>query len=110
MPDDLVAVEPVPVALVRTSQPLIGADPHGSYLRTKNFSALNGVRCLCCLAVIKEHSGWEIGGPRLMSLGWLGVDLFFVISGFLIVTLLIRERERRGAVSLRKFYARRSLR
>jgi peptidoglycan/LPS O-acetylase OafA/YrhL len=62
------------------------------------------------LAVIKEHVFWEIARPRLMNLGWLGVDLFFVISGFLIVTLLIRERERRGTVSLRKFYARRSLR
>jgi hypothetical protein len=47
---------------------------------------------------------------RLIDLGWLGVDRFFVISGFLIVTLLIRERERRGTVSLRKFYARRSWR
>jgi peptidoglycan/LPS O-acetylase OafA/YrhL len=110
MPDDLVAVEPAPSALVRTSQSFNEADSHGLYLRTKNFSALNGVRCLCCLAVIKEHVRWEIPGPRLLSVGWLGVDLFFVISGFLIVTLLIRERERRGTVSLGKFYARRSLR
>ncbi len=110
MPEDVVAAEPAPVVLLRTSQPLTKADPHGAFLRTKNFSALNGVRCLCCLGVIKEHVGWEIAGPRLINVGWLGVDLFFVISGFLIVTLLIRERERRGTVSLGKFYARRSLR
>src|SRR5205807_8600159 len=60
MPDDILAVEPAPVALVRTSQPFIKADPHGSYLRVKTFAALNGVRCLCCLAVIKEHVGWEV--------------------------------------------------
>jgi peptidoglycan/LPS O-acetylase OafA/YrhL len=38
------------------------------------------------------------------------VDVFFVISGFLIVTLLLRERERHGDISLPKFYARRTLR
>lgn len=86
------------------------ADPHEIFLRNKTFSSLNGVRCICCLAVIKEHVDWEFPGPRLFSMGDLGVDLFFVISGFLIVTLLIRERERRGDVSLSKFYARRSLR
>jgi peptidoglycan/LPS O-acetylase OafA/YrhL len=87
------------------------ADPHGSFLRTKHFSSLNGLRALCCLIVIKEHVGWTFRAPRLVGeLGWLGVDMFFVISGFLIVTLLIRERERHGSVSLRNFYARRTLR
>jgi peptidoglycan/LPS O-acetylase OafA/YrhL len=43
-------------------------------------------------------------------LGQRGVDLFFVISGFLIVTLLLRERRRTGTVSLRRFYLRRFLR
>jgi peptidoglycan/LPS O-acetylase OafA/YrhL len=84
--------------------------PYEKFIHNKTFSSLNGVRCLCCLAVIKVHVVWEIPGPRLISLGWLGVDLFFVISGFLIVTLLIRERERNGTVNLGKFYARRTLR
>ena len=39
----------------------------------------------------------------------MGVDLFFVISGFLIVTLLLREREKNGCISLKAFYIRRSL-
>jgi peptidoglycan/LPS O-acetylase OafA/YrhL len=110
MSDNLLGVETVPATCVKTSHILVKADPHGLYLRTKNFSALNGVRCLCCLAVIKVHVNWSSPWPRLIDAGWLGVDLFFVISGFLIVTLLIRERERRGSVSLGSFYARRSLR
>ncbi len=110
MPDELRAVEIAEAPPAGPSPGPVAADPHGAYLRTKVFSSLNGVRCLCCLAVIKEHVQWEIPGPRLIGAGWLGVDLFFVISGFLIVTLLIRERERRGFVSLGKFYARRSLR
>ena len=43
-------------------------------------------------------------------LGGLGVALFFAISGYLITTLLLEERERRGGVSLRGFYVRRAFR
>jgi peptidoglycan/LPS O-acetylase OafA/YrhL len=48
--------------------------------------------------------------PGLAGRGPLGVDLFFAISGFLITTLLLRERRERGAVSVGRFYARRALR
>jgi peptidoglycan/LPS O-acetylase OafA/YrhL len=46
----------------------------------------------------------------MSPLGWVGVDLFFVVSGFIITTLLLRERDRTGRISLRAFYARRALR
>ncbi len=42
--------------------------------------------------------------------GWIGVDVFFVLSGYLITTLLLREKAKRGTVSLKHFYLRRALR
>ena len=48
---------------------------------------------------------WALAGT-----GYLGVHLFFVISGFLITTLLLREKEDTGRISLRDFYIRRTLR
>ena len=67
--------------------------------------ALDGLRAISILAVIGFHGAW----PGF-SWGARGVDLFFVISGYLITSLLIREREKTGSVSLRDFYIRRSLR
>jgi peptidoglycan/LPS O-acetylase OafA/YrhL len=49
------------------------------------------------------------GSPALSG-GYLGVDLFFVLSGFLITSLLVAERRRTGGIALRKFWARRARR
>jgi len=65
--------------------------------------ALDGLRAVAVLAVMLHHSG-------LLPGGWLGVDVFFALSGFLITTLLLEEYERTGEVSLRRFYLRRALR
>src|SRR5262249_26794488 len=66
-------------------------------------------RCLAIVPVIWHHST-----PRPLTGFWgrgpLGVHLFFAISGFLITTLLIRERRSTGNISLGGFYLRRSLR
>jgi peptidoglycan/LPS O-acetylase OafA/YrhL len=77
------------------------------------FSSLDGLRCLSIATVVWHHSQVPALVYRLWPssrFGFLGVDLFFMISGFLIVTLALRERERRGRISLRGFYARRALR
>ena len=55
-------------------------------------------------AVVLYHSTGQPGG------GGLGVDIFFVLSGFLITTLLVEEHDRAGGVSLRAFYRRRAYR
>ena len=83
---------------------------HAEYLATRSFGALDGLRALSIIAVVWHHSGPGIPALPIATRGFLGVDLFFVISGFLIVTLLLRERRQTGAISLRRFYARRALR
>src|SRR4051812_48766257 len=65
--------------------------------------ALDGVRGIAILLVLAIH-GWGFAG------GALGVDLFFVLSGFLITTLLLSEHAASGKVSLRRFYRRRAVR
>ena len=63
---------------------------------------VEGLRGIAILFVVLFHSG-------LVALpgGFIGVDVFFVISGFLITGLLLRERERTGRIALGAFYARR---
>lgn len=83
---------------------------YDAFLRTPTFGSLDGLRCLSILAVLWHHAGTRDNSWRALDLGFLGVDLFFVISGFLIVTLLLRERSATSDISLRKFYIRRTLR
>jgi peptidoglycan/LPS O-acetylase OafA/YrhL len=72
--------------------------------RTEHVPALDGLRGLAVLAVMAYHgSSWATGG-------FLGVDVFFTLSGFLITTVLLRERAASGSVSLRRFFCRRALR
>ena len=88
---------------------LTASQAHRAYLERTRFGALDGLRALAILAVLIHHSALAQEGGA-WSRGFLGVDLFFVISGFLITTLLLRERDRAGAISLRGFYWRRALR
>ncbi|KRQ19993.1 hypothetical protein AOT83_26060 [Mycobacteroides sp. H001] len=78
-------------------------------MATRKFGALDGLRALSVLAVIWHHTSGT-PGPRISHSGFMGVDFFFAISGFLITTLLMRERDRTADISLRNFYARRALR
>lgn len=75
----------------------------------RRFGSLDGVRAVSIVLVLWHHAGGESMGVPFQR-GFLGVDLFFEISGFLIVTLLLRERASTGTISLRAFYARRALR
>jgi peptidoglycan/LPS O-acetylase OafA/YrhL len=72
---------------------------------SERFPGFDGIRAVAVLMVLVSHSWRDV-----LRGGYIGVDLFFVLSGFLITTLLLRERARRGVVSLRNFYARRALR
>jgi peptidoglycan/LPS O-acetylase OafA/YrhL len=93
-------------ALPRASSP---AGRHAAYLERKRFANLDGIRAICILAVVWHHThgvqSWKLAGR-----GFLGVDMFFVLSGFLIVSRLLREEAATGTVSLRSFYRRRTLR
>ena len=78
--------------------------------------ALDGVRAIAILMVVVYHSLNGMAGVtwsqklllRVTNQGWLGVDLFFVLSGFLITGILIDARTSKHA--LRSFYTRRVLR
>ncbi|CAM3399054.1 acyltransferase family protein [Stackebrandtia soli] len=63
---------------------------------------IEGLRAVAVGLVVAAHAGI----PALAG-GFVGVDVFFVISGFLITTLLARELRHTGTISLRRFYARR---
>lgn len=89
---------------------------HG--IRPRSIPSLDGLRAVSILIVIWAHSMWAL--PALIrdnamvrlavGNGANGVAAFFVISGYLITTLLLKEFDKTGAISLGKFYFRRAMR
>ena len=73
--------------------------------RFKYTPSFDGLRCIAVLCVLLTHAG-----PRFFKGGWIGVDLFFVLSGYLITSLLQNEYYASGNISFAKFYTRRALR
>src|SRR4051794_34462308 len=71
-----------------------GSVLHSEYLVRRYFAPLDGLRALSILLVLTAHTTDPLFGPLH---GAVGVTIFFVISGYLITTLLLREQERRGA-------------
>jgi peptidoglycan/LPS O-acetylase OafA/YrhL len=80
----------------------LAQEPH---TRPSRLPGIDGIRALAVSAVVLYHlnSSWLPGG-------YLGVDVFFVVSGFLITRLLVTERGNTGRISLRSFWARRARR
>jgi peptidoglycan/LPS O-acetylase OafA/YrhL len=79
--------------------------PKGQVSRVPHLPGLDGLRAVAVVAVMVYHANrnWLHGG-------FLGVEVFFVISGYLITLLLIAEHERSGRVDLKQFWIRRARR
>jgi len=81
----------------------------GSSHRNVQLDCLRGVAILMvilCHTILFRKPGWE---APLVRFGWAGVDLFFVLSGFLISGLLFAEYRRSGAIRFQRFAVRRAL-
>jgi peptidoglycan/LPS O-acetylase OafA/YrhL len=80
----------------------------------RHIPSLEGLRALSIACVLIGHASLSHNAPLSLRyfghLGNFGVRCFFVISGFLITALLLREKEARGEISLKNFYIRRALR
>lgn len=83
------------------------------------YPSLDGLRFFAFFIVFLHHSLLNLQSNNFLinyflviiqKNGWVGVDLFFVLSGFLITNLLLKEREKFGSFSLKNFWIRRALR
>ena len=92
----------------QTADTATGAAPRSGRARSERparIEGLDGLRALAIVGVLVYHlnASWLPGG-------FLGVDVFFVVSGFLITTLLVREHHRTGRIALSQFWVRRARR
>jgi peptidoglycan/LPS O-acetylase OafA/YrhL len=85
---------------------------------TDRNGGLDGIRGIAILAVLFFHATMTLGHHwppvvamlRVTQAGWLGVEIFFALSGFLITSILVRRRSQRVGAYLAEFYRRRALR
>lgn len=83
-------------------------DEAGDPKSSSRIPSLDGIRAIAVAFVCLSHL---IGGPTApLDVGTVGVRAFFVLSGFLITTLLLSEYDRRGTINLPRFYFRRAIR
>lgn len=89
-------------------------------LLDNRYPALHGLRVLAILSVIQFHVTWVFAGEQLIPLDrdfidrslsvFFGMDLFFMLSGFLIGSILLHSLESQGSQQIRRFYIRRVFR
>jgi peptidoglycan/LPS O-acetylase OafA/YrhL len=88
-----------------TSPPVDVREHNARISRVPYLAGLDGMRAIAVIAVMVYHAN-----PSWLPGGFLGVEMFFVISGYLITLLIIAERERAYRVSLLNFWKRRARR
>ncbi len=68
---------------------------------------IDGLRAIAVVSVIFYHSDQSFLNSKILSGGFIGVDIFFVISGFLITSIILKELNNTGSFSFKNFYKRR---
>ena len=107
---------PVPAGVGDDETPIIADETTGRGLAVRSIGyvpALDGLRAIAVLLVVDVHiTGTFLPSIRTTFLpgGFLGVDIFFVLSGFLITSILVREFERSDTIKMGRFYLGRVLR
>src|ERR1044071_511594 len=72
-------------------------------LSSNRIPSLDGLHTISICLVIASHLGFSFGLVPFFNVGDLGVRIFFVISGFLITRLLVKEHDRQGSINLWRF-------
>src|SRR5262245_18425222 len=101
-PGDLRTADPQVPPAVSEPQPILSQSGPGREFDRSFRPDVEGLRAIAVLLVVLDHAG-----VTAFRGGYVGVDVFFVLSGFLITGVLVREHERDRQVSLPQFYARR---
>ena len=99
----------MPQRIAAAALPASHVEAHARYLGTRFFGSLDGLRAVSILAVVWHHTGAAAFAGPLGQQGKHGVSLFFVISGYLIATLILRAKQA-GNFRLGRFWGRRVLR
>tara|TARA_A100001015_G_scaffold17508_1_gene20396 strand:+ start:8375 stop:10321 length:1947 start_codon:yes stop_codon:yes gene_type:complete len=75
--------------------------------KVRYFPEIDGLRAIAVISVLVYHANISINEIKIFSGGFLGVDIFFVISGFLITSILLKDYKENNKISIKYFYERR---
>ncbi len=79
-------------------------------MKLKYRPEIDGLRCISVISIILYHAQFEIYNQKIFTGGFIGVDIFFVISGYLITCLILKELEINNSFSFSNFYEKRARR